>query len=222
MSWTIVETKDNGEDIQRLRDAIKSALDRGILLFCAAGDTGAIQASEHPWSSDKERIFRIGAATADGRIWESTGTPSNLSFIVPGYKVVARNPYREGALPNDFKERTGSSIATALATGLAALVMHCVRLGAIQTELEKEKGSVSSNAVKEADYKLIKSYNHMNEVFTSIGLDKTQQRFIEVWKRFVVPAQNLKPTTDRNSSNLAFIAELARDLVSGIPGRANE
>ncbi|KAH8820737.1 hypothetical protein F5884DRAFT_765006 [Xylogone sp. PMI_703] len=222
MSWTIVETEDNRDGIQKLRDAIKFALDRGVLLFCAAGDSGAIQATEHPWSSDKERIFRIGAATADGRIWESTGTPSNLSFIVPGYKVVARNRHREGTLPQEFKERTGSSIATALAAGLAALIMNCVRLGAIQSELEKENRNASSIAVKEADYKFIKSYKCMKDVLISIGLDQTQQKFIEVWKQFDIPSPILNLASDDDASKMAFIAELARNLVSGIHGRGNE
>ena len=39
-------------------------------------------------------------------------------------------------LPAGFEERTGSSVATALAAGLAALVLHCVRLAAIQGEAE--------------------------------------------------------------------------------------
>lgn len=120
MSWTVKETKENRESIGQLREAIKLALDAGILLFCAAADTGAVTEVEYPWSYDQRRIFRIGAATADGRMWGPTGSPQNINFIVPGHRVVSRNPHREGALPADFKEQTGSSIATALAAGLAA------------------------------------------------------------------------------------------------------
>jgi hypothetical protein len=218
MSWTVKETEDNHEGIIKLREAIKTALDARILLFCAAADTGAVTEVEYPWSYDQRRIFRIGAATADGRVWGPTGSPQNLSFIVPGHKVVSRNPHREGALPDDFEEKTGSSIATALAAGLAALILHCVRLGAIQTELETRQGILSSTAVKAAEFERVKDHDNMNGVFKAIGLNEGQQKFIEVWKRFDSPAQNPKSPNADTPSELGAIAKLARDLVSGISG----
>jgi hypothetical protein len=221
MSWTVKETDYNRKGISELREAIKIALDAGILLFCAAADTGAVTEIEYPWSYDRSRIFRIGAATADGRVWGPTGSPQNLSFIVPGHKVVSRNPRREGALPDDFEEKTGSSIATALAAGLAALILHCIRLGAIQTELEARQGISSSTAVKVDEFERVKGHDNMNGVLKAIGLDEGQQRFIEVWKRFDGPAQNLKSPTADTPSELGTIAKLARDLVSGITGRSS-
>ncbi|RSL83236.1 hypothetical protein CEP51_004660 [Fusarium floridanum] len=219
MSWTVRDTEDNHKGINNLREAVKDALNSGILLFCAAADTGAVTEVEYPWSFDQRRIFRIGAATADGRVWGPTGSPRDLSFIVPGHKVVSRNPHREGALPDDFEERTGSSVATALAAGLAALILHCVRLGAIHTEREALRGVRSPTAVSDADVESLKKHHNMQGVLRAIGLDEGQQRFIEVWRRFDGPAQELKsPGINSSAEALDIVAKLARDLVSGIAG----
>ncbi len=67
ISWTIKETKDNHDGIAALRDAVNLALGKGILFFCSAADAGAIVENEYPWDCDQRRIFRIGAAFADGR-----------------------------------------------------------------------------------------------------------------------------------------------------------
>ena len=214
MSWTVRDTEDNREAINSLRDAIKDALHEGILLFCAAADTGAIGETEYPWSYDQNRIFRIGAATADGRVWSRTGDPHNLTFMVPGHRVVSRNPHREGALPDDFQERTGSSVATALAAGLAAVVLHCVRLGASHAEKETSR----ERSVSRQDSERLKTPKNMRSVLSSIGLDDTQQRFIEVWRRFESPAQELKkPGVNSSDRAMDIVARLARDLISGMP-----
>ncbi|KAF4455939.1 hypothetical protein F53441_1806 [Fusarium austroafricanum] len=222
MSWTVKDTDDNHKAINSLRDAVKDALNEGILLFCAAADTGAVTEIEYPWSYDRERIFRIGAATADGRVWSLTGDPRNLTFIVPGHKVVSRNPHREGALPDDFEERTGSSVATALAAGLAAVILYCVRLGAVYAEKEAQQGVRSTTAVSNVDLERLKRHPNMHSVLRSIGLDEGQQRFIEVWRRFECPAQELKKAGVNTSDKaLDVVARLARDLVSGMPVGSN-
>ncbi|KAG8677773.1 hypothetical protein FPOAC1_003801 [Fusarium poae] len=218
MSWTVRDTEHNREAINSLRDATKDALNAGILLFCAAADTGAIGETEYPWSYDQNRIFRIGAATADGRAWSRTGDPHNLTFMVPGHRVVSRNPHREGALPDDFQERTGSSVATALAAGLAAVVLYCVRLGASHAEKETSQRGRSTTAVSYQDLERLKIQKNMRRVLCSIGLDDTQQRFIEVWRRFESPAQELKkPGVNSSDRAMDIVATLARDLVSGMP-----
>lgn len=227
MSWTVKEVEENYNSIKQLGEAIKLALDARILLFCSAADTGALSETEYPWAYDQRRIFRIGAATADGTIWGPTGSRDKVSFILPGHNVVSRNPHREGALPSDFKERTGSSIATALAAGLASLILHCVRLGAIHSEIEMQQGIKSAMAVKTTDFQQMKDHHNMNAVLKHIGLDEGQQKFIEVWRRFDGPTANLRSPSNNIdgtweqegiTSELAVIAKLARDLVSGIVG----
>lgn len=208
ISWTVKETVENRDGVNTFRQAIKDALDAGILLFCAAADTGAIAEVEYPWSFDQRRIFRIGAATADGRVWGPTGNPQSLSFILPGHKVVSRNPHREGALPDDFEERTGSSVATALAAGLAALILHCVNLAVVHG-----KEHPSTTAVSAEDLERLANHDDMYNVLRGIGLDEGQQRFIEVWRRFDRPAKELKEPMSDKMDALGIVARLARDLV---------
>jgi hypothetical protein len=110
-------------------------------------------------------------------------------------------------------------VATALAAGLAALILHCVRLGAIHTEREALRGVRSPTAVNDADVESLKKHHNMHGVLRAIGLDEGQQRFIEVWRRFDGPAQELKsPGINSSGEALDIMAKLARDLVSGIAG----
>ncbi|UKZ48603.1 hypothetical protein TrVGV298_002829 [Trichoderma virens] len=73
-----------------------------------------------------KQIFRIGAATADGRVWGMAGDLANMDFILPGHNVFDAVGSYNGLLEN-FKPRTGSSVATALAAGQAALIMHSMK-----------------------------------------------------------------------------------------------
>ncbi|RAK99153.1 subtilisin-like protein [Aspergillus ibericus CBS 121593] len=215
MSWTIRETEDNYNSISALRDAIRAALDANILLFGAASDKGAVTEIEYPCFYDR-RIFRIGAATADGRVYDPTGNPQHLSFIFPGHSVAPRNPYLEKGLPIDSEEKSGSSISTALAAGLAALVLHCIRLGILQAEMEmRQTGRRSSTAVRLSDFEKAKEYYGMRSILRGLGLNEDNQKYLEVWKRLDGPAKRLR-SPNGEMTPLEIIAGLARDLVSGI------
>ncbi|KAH8781776.1 hypothetical protein F5882DRAFT_500109 [Hyaloscypha sp. PMI_1271] len=159
----------------------------------------------------------------------TTYNPRRQDKTTRWLRRTTKNPYREGALPDDFEERTGSWIATALAAGLAAPILHCVRLGAIYTELEERLGVVSSTAVEAAALLRVKDHDNMSSVLKAIGLDEGQQKSIDVWRRFGWPTQGLKAqgvSVEENSSSagstlaeLRVIATLARDFVSGIAER---
>lgn len=204
---------ERGADLQTLGNAIKKALDRGIVVFCAAGDAGIFTDEEYPYEFDRSRIIRIGAATDDGRPWERSGDTHSLDFIFPGCSVVSRNARLEGALPNDFHEKTGSSVATALAAGLAALILYCVRLAAILTENEDRSAAGAMSAVQLSHLDKIKDYRNMKAVFQSIGVDRELHKFIEVWDRFESPAESLRSAPSTASE---IIKQLAVVLVSGV------
>jgi subtilisin family serine protease len=125
MSWTIERTAQNEADISALESEIKIAVGRGILLFCTANDQGNQKDKSYPANCDSNKLFRIGAATASGEKWEWVGA-GQTDFIFPGEKVLIQP--RHGSLLTNCQTVSGSSLATALASGLAALILYLVEV----------------------------------------------------------------------------------------------
>ncbi len=139
MSWTIKKTTENATHIEDLEEAVKTAATNGILMFCAASDGGAVTDLTFPAESGRDSVFKIGAATEEGKAWKWVGEGNNIDFIFPGLKVVQER-YHQEALLQKCNLLTGSSVATALAAGLAALVLDCVKLAALHyTNLLKKR-----------------------------------------------------------------------------------
>ena len=151
MSWTIERTDDNKSDILALEQAVQDAANRGILMFCAASDGGAVSDRSFPARSVKGAVFKIGAATEEGSKWKWVGDATNIDFIFPGHKVV-KERYTEAPIQS-CNLLTGSSVATAIAAGLAALVLDCVQRAALHYEdlLLRQKTCNSSGPLSQGD-----------------------------------------------------------------------
>ncbi|KAH9209499.1 hypothetical protein DL95DRAFT_276693, partial [Leptodontidium sp. 2 PMI_412] len=106
------------------------------------------------------------------------------------------------------KPLTGSYVATAFAAGLAALVLYCVQLGALNTqELKDWYGS----AVTMEDFKAMKGHKRMKEAFTAIGTSQASgNKYIEVWNVFGPAAK--KADKVGRGGRLEIVAEVARRL----------
>jgi hypothetical protein len=209
MPWTFKESKEDMY-FRSLQVEINAALDARILLLCPNSDISSMTEVEYPSSLD-HRILRIGAATIDGRLLGPRVGVEDLNFIVPGDKVLS--PQDLKTLPEGVEEIMGSSVATALASGLVAMILHCVRLAAMQAELlETQSGTLPLNTVTAVDFQRIKDSDGMNRVLKVIGLDEELQKFIEVWRLFDEPVRNLE-SLDGGMTDLEVIAKLARDLV---------
>lgn len=178
MSWTIEQTIDNTADIEELESATAEAANVGILMFCAASDQGRAYNMFFPAATGvTKRIFKIGAAEASGIVWKWVGNPADVDFILPGHSVVKES---SGGSPLEkCRTLTGSSVATALATGLAALVLYCVQLGALH---KKDQGG---NAVTMEDFRSMQGHERMREAFFAIGTSHASgNKYIEVWNLF--------------------------------------
>jgi len=72
-------------------------------------------------------------------------------------------------------------VATAIAAGLAALVLYCVQLGALNTQKLGQSGSAATME----DFKAIKGHERMKEAFQAIGTSQAMgNKYIEVWNVF--------------------------------------
>jgi hypothetical protein len=148
MSWSVQrndsedEAVNNTRDLNRLKRSLQKAsndlqdsrrkkLGKETLLFCSAPDIGqsSLKNSHYPFNCERvSKIFRIGTAQATGKAYPWAG--DQVGFIFPGENVGMKST--DMVRPNeDNVPKTGSSVATALAAGLAAMIIHCVRIGAV-------------------------------------------------------------------------------------------
>jgi hypothetical protein len=213
MSWTIKQPENNSPEKKKFDDAVRRAVEKGILMFCSASDKGSHQDNDYPAASSPGKMLRIGAAKANGNVWDWTGDINNLDFIIPGHQVVDRAS--EDEPPQNFQEQTGSSVATALGAGLAALIICCVQLAAIHTQMSAQvaqAGGVAPTAVTAKDLTDVKKHDSMKLAFDAIGTSReTQNKFIEVWRMFDKPAKEMKPL--EKERRLGVVAALAPKFV---------
>ncbi|KAJ4385283.1 hypothetical protein N0V93_010344 [Gnomoniopsis smithogilvyi] len=213
MSWT-VKPPVNEDDKTAFIAAINNADAKRILMFCSAGDQGQYheQDATYPYAINPNATFCIGAARATG---ETAGfvSKSTLDFVFPGYEVRLDNEGIAGAdhLGKDsveFDSYTGSSVATALASGLAALVQECVRLSVLYSIDTKDQ-----NLIRRGNFDKIKTRSAMKEAFRYIGLHhETDDKYVEVWRVFKETTKKLEKEDELNGK-LEVISHLAIHLV---------
>ena len=212
MSWTIKQPENNSEEKKKFDAAVRRAVDAGILMFCSAGDKGSHQDNDYPAASSPGKMLRIGAAKANGNAWDWVGDINNLDFIIPGHQIVER-PTDED--PQNFQMQTGSSVATALGAGLAALIISCVQLAAIHTQISQQvaqAASVTPTAITVKDLTDVKKHVSMKAAFDAVGTSReSQNKFIEVWKVFDKAAKEMKPL--EKDKRLGVVAALAPKFV---------
>ncbi|KAF5673912.1 intracellular serine [Fusarium heterosporum] len=211
LSWTI--RPPEGEKKKEFDDAVHNAINnKGILMFCAASDQGKHADMTYPYRSNHDG-FRIGAAKSTGGMAETVGDAHELDFIFPGHQVVVNE--NENIYDSDlqkFEAHSGSSVATALASGLAALIMECVRLGVFYTD--KTKQGDPSMAIRKDDLVRIRKRNNMKAAMKSIGISQnTDGKYIEVWNWFDPIAEKLRLNDGSSIDQLEWIANLARHFL---------
>ena len=205
MSWTIKPPE--GDKKKQFDDAIHNALSsKGILMFCAASDQGKSADLTYPHGSNPTS-FRIGAAKATGSMVDTVGDAHKLDFIFPGDQVIVSDDAYDSGLQR-LEAHSGSSVATALAAGLAALIIECVRLGVFYTN---EENIDSGLAIRKDDLIKIRKRDNMESAMKSIGTSRnTDGKYIEVWRKFDRAADNLRQNEGSRIGQLENIANLAK------------
>jgi hypothetical protein len=121
MSWTIQTTTPDNPDMKSLEKAIIAAHADKILMFCSTSDQGA-HAPEKCYPGDWNLGLRIGGATFDGD--KLTWVDNKVDFWFPGRNV----PFPADNETKTVVYESGSSVATAAASGLAAVLLYAARL----------------------------------------------------------------------------------------------
>jgi hypothetical protein len=113
MSWTLIETDQNSEQISKLKRQISDAAGDSIILYCAAADQALYGSLKklHPAGSDAT-IRVVGSATETGH-GSGFVRQDQVNYLFPGEEF------------EEIGNRKGSSAATALAAGFAALILWC-------------------------------------------------------------------------------------------------
>jgi hypothetical protein len=118
MSWSFqsdTQAKINPDDVQLFRDAIGKAIAAKKILFASLHDQGSTLDYKTFLPMGIQGVIRIGSSTSYGKP-SDMNSDGSIEFALPGEKV---ENHASG------KEVTGSSVATAIAAGLGALIIYC-------------------------------------------------------------------------------------------------
>ncbi|KAK7414636.1 hypothetical protein QQX98_006493 [Neonectria punicea] len=216
MSWTIPVPPEGSEEKRLLDSVLERACKQKVLMFCSSSDQ--ISSTEHyPSAFRRRRFFLIGAAHDDGSAYGHAGKDND--FIFPGVNV---NTTGGSSLPvyladktSSTKESTGSSVATALAAGLAAMITYCFKASALaivtaRTQQGKDYGA-GPELVKPGDADRIAEHNILKTAFSRIGKMESGQ-FIPVWDRFG-PASQVLEAENKYEDKLTHIMNLCSNLI---------
>ncbi|KAK8103407.1 uncharacterized protein PG998_010440 [Apiospora kogelbergensis] len=199
MSWTIEETEDNKHHVAALDKAISEAAGKSILMFCAATDGGAQTDVSYPAMASTKHIFKIGGA-------EPSGNPD---------KWLGETNERHGGGGGEpsstvmYRPRTGSSVATARASGLAAVILHCAKGSAMRARATTATTSITT-AASTTVYDELRNHDRMNEVFLRIGT--TLGKYILVWDKFDQPVKDAESNNTPRDEWTAYLDDLVRRL----------
>lgn len=220
ISWTIrnMAAKDatayhgqESEALESLKGAIDRAKERGILIFCSASDDITKKGAETlPYSQAREYIFRIGAADAYGWSDKATEDQRTIDYFLPGNQVADDfNPRTVRA--EELKYRDGSSVATALAAGLASLILYLTNL------MKAYYSTDPKNMSKFSRYgDLLRRRDGLKKGFENIITDDNykDKRFLPVWDLFGSRAKEILDKSKDTGAMWDLLDELCTKLAT--------
>ncbi|KAK0636152.1 hypothetical protein B0T17DRAFT_69929 [Bombardia bombarda] len=221
ISWIVrketISVENNLRDIFRLENALRLAV-KDKLVFCSAPDMGEITSDElmsyYPIGASIPELFKIGAAKADNRPWGPAGAQTAVNYFLPGHDV--REKEGDEVILGDRSLMSESSIATALAAGLAALMIHVVRMATIRTYELNKQDSAEANILKLISLKAIKSHATMRKTFDSMTKTNDKEKYVHTWVHFNRKGHELMAAGEAirtEDEKWRVISELARDIV---------
>ncbi|KAF5011780.1 hypothetical protein FDECE_2147 [Fusarium decemcellulare] len=136
-----------------------------------------------PW---RDHFFRIGAAHSNGTVFQWT-PEDGITYVFPGVDVVqdqARGSSSRDASEKEVatrvKDLTGSSVATALGAGLAAMIIYCVKASILAVKTANQN-KAAINPIPDDRAMLVADPDAMKRAFASLGT-LTSNRFVQIWE----------------------------------------
>ncbi|KAI1498316.1 hypothetical protein F5X99DRAFT_393975 [Biscogniauxia marginata] len=222
MSWTVpIPDDSHGEEKELFKKVLQKACDRKILMFCSSPDSGKFTEKDYPTAFHRESFFRIGAAKGDGTVYSWAGSTDYLNFILPGVDVVKRHMSERTRHLTDkvleIPSETGSSVATALAAGLAATIIYCVKASALAVATFNARKGTDENdllgaAITSSEARKISEHDTMKAAFQKIG-HITEDRFIQVWESFEPANQVFDDPNTTDKQRAESIIALSSNLI---------
>lgn len=184
-----------------LQRAIEKAKSCNILMFCSAADDIQLLGRESlPFSAASDCILRIGAALPKGQRDPASEDFKTISYFFPGNQVAeARNP--RSSKPIEYHD--GSSVSTALAAGLASIIIYCTNV----------VNTYNNGARPFADWAArLRNHYHMRTAFDNINSqDYDDRKFLPVWKMFGNAADRIE-NAQGEKEKLEELESLVRSL----------
>lgn len=180
------------------------ARNQHVLIFCSVPDHGNFAERHNLFPAELYRkdVILIGAADSNGARFEKSHEMAD--FYLPGVEVPAKpkgHALRRSVVPlvtNPEGTRataespvsspspqpqnlTGSSIATALGAGLAALLLYSVKAAVLALAVSNKGQDAKGLAVRSGDVENLNLRENMMAAFSGLGVNVSTS-YIEVWK----------------------------------------
>lgn len=200
ISWTLA--RPSGNLRADFDEAMRYAISKNVLMFCSCRDGDYHDTIDYyPAAFRQDAVIKVGAAKGNQKPCDFAGQIKNLDFLFPGVDVL------RGNASSGQRTETGSSVATALGAGLAALILCCVRIA----QFHAPDDSISNVKVmadlhnRDAMVKAIKSFGMSSS-------EATGRKFVEVWRKLDEINDKIGRQSERGKRDL--VTKLAKELVS--------
>lgn len=151
---------------KQLDEALRKANTKGIVMLCAARDEGVENPGLRSYpAAGANDIFKIGAAAPTGISSEKTNREA-VDFLFPGTELRDASP--ELKFP-EMPAVDGSSSATALASGLVALLLSILSL----------------DTKKNRDWSKMR-YHRIRDILKNVvaGVPGEDKKYVQIWQLF--------------------------------------
>lgn len=187
MSWSI----KSSSVLPELEEALQAAVNNRIVMFCASIDEGPTTVDK-TYPGREANCIKIGACTGMGAklSWVSETTSQ---FLLPG-----EIPQQVSEPTTHFQGSFGSSVSTALAAGLAGVLLYCDRL----TSSIKKVSPLELTSARTGSLQVdpLRNKGKMAEAFGRLSRGTEYNKFPQVWD-YLPQGSDTKPLMWNERSN---------------------